>query len=173
MSSTQVSKSYRELVERTRPSNQSPGTTQESELDALVHELKDRDESAPGGSNGQPTNPIQRVRDIMVSELMPAFIELVEKYSRTGVKMEMDASDLLSGGREVSFAFSLGEHQLCLYGTVTTEAIAFHEVRRAPDVHGELASGPMLRLRGLGSTTFREFICERLCVLMRAVMKHR
>jgi len=173
MSTTQASISYRELVERTRPSDQPASFSQENELDALVHELKDREQSEANGSKVQAADPIQRVRDIMVGELMPAFIELVEKYSRSGVKMEMDASDLLGGGREVVFEFNLSEHQLRLHGTVTAEAIAFHEVRKAPDVHGELASGPMLRLRGLNGTTFREFICERLCVLMRTVMKHR
>jgi len=124
MSTTQASISYRELVERTRPSDQPASFSQENELDALVHELKDREQSEANGSKVQAADPIQRVRDIMVGELMPAFIELVEKYSRSGVKMEMDASDLLGGGREVVFEFNLSEHQLRLHGTVTAEAIA-------------------------------------------------
>ena len=58
-------------------------------------------------------------------------------------------------------------------GTVTTEAIAFHETRYAPDLHGELLSGPMLRLRGLDAGVFRKFICERLTILLRGAMRRR
>ena len=173
MSTARISKSYRELVAKTCPSKPPQPTSQEEELDALVTAMADHEDRASDGPDPLASDPIQRLRDLMVSELLPAFVELVEKYSRSGIRMEMDASSLLDGGREVYFEFSLGGHRIRLQGTVTTEAIAFHETRRAPDVHGELASGPMLRLRGLNVDVFREFICERLCALLRAAMKRR
>ena len=91
----------------------------------------------------------------------------------TGVSLEMDVSNFLAGGREISFEFGVGEYRAKLVGTVTTEAIAFHETRYAPDIDGELVSGPMLRLRNLDGTAFREFICERLSVLLRTAIRRR
>ncbi len=104
---------------------------------------------------------------------MPIFVELMEKYSTSGISMHMDASNFLQGGREISFEFGLGEYRAHLLGTVTTEAIAFHETRYNPEVQGELVSGPMLRLRNLTGETFRNFICERLTTLLRYAMRRR
>ncbi len=173
MSPKRVSNSYRDLVAQTRLSKPPPPPSQEEELDALVTALADRQRQTPDGSGTLASDPIQRLRDVMASELMPTFAELVEKYSRSSVRMEMDVSNLLEGGREVYFEFGLNGHRIRLLGTVTTEAIAFHETRQAPGMHGELVSGPMLRLRGLNATVFREFICERLCTLLRAAIKQR
>jgi hypothetical protein len=60
-----------------------------------------------------------------------------------------------------------------LQGTVTSDAIAFHEVRHAPDIEGQLVAGPMLRLKNLNAETFREFVCGRLTVLLRHVAGRR
>ena len=85
--------------------------------------------------------------------------------------MQMDASNFLQGGREISFEFGIGKHRVKLQGTVTNEAIAFHETRYSPNVRGELMSGPMLRTRNLDAQPFREFVCERLPVLLRQAMR--
>jgi hypothetical protein len=87
--------------------------------------------------------------------------------------MELDASNLLQGGRELNFEFAVGEYRSLLWGTATTEGIAFHETRHAPDLRGELTSGPMLRLRNLTGEVFRNFVCRRLSVLMRMALRQR
>ncbi|RME39064.1 MAG: hypothetical protein D6788_06205 [Planctomycetota bacterium] len=91
----------------------------------------------------------------------------MSKYAPAGISMQMDASDFLEGGREIKFQFAMNGHHVHMHGTVTTEAVAFHETRSSPHVRGELLSGPMLRLRGLDANRFRQFICERLARLVR------
>ena len=107
----------------------------------------------------------------MLKELIPDFVELVDKYSKAGISMQMDASNLLQGGREIKLEFSIGEYSVELEGTVTSDAIAFHETRYAPDVRGELISGPMLRLRQLDAAAFRSFVCERITLLFRTATR--
>ena len=116
---------------------------------------------------------IQALREKTIKELIPAFVGLVEKYSAVGVSMHMDASDFLEGGREIKFEFGIGDFRMELSGTVTTEAIAFHETRHSPEMQGELVSGPMLRLRGLTAEVFRNFICQRLALLVRVAMRRK
>ncbi len=116
-------------------------------------------------------DPIEALREMMLKEFIPVFLQLMDKYSKAGITMQMDASDFLQGGREIRFEFGIGKYRVHLAGTVTPEAIAFHETRYAPDVRGELISGPMLRMRGLSVKTFRDFVCERLTVLLRTAMR--
>jgi len=144
----------------------------EHELDALIDVMKRRGaDSVDDGRAGQ--SPLQALRGLTVNELVPVFVDLVEKYSKSGISMQMDASNFLEGGREIKFEFATGEFRTQLHGTVTGEGIAFHEVRYTPDFHGELATGPMLRLRQLNATTFREFICDRLTHLLRTALRRR
>ena len=156
---------------RQAPASPSPPAKRpEEELDSLIANLSD----APGASNtsgtGKP-DPLQELRELTINELVPIFVELVEKYSKSGITMQMDASSFLEGGREIKLEFGVGGHRMQLQGTVTTEAIAFHETRHSPGVQGELISGPMLRLRGLTGEIFRDFVCERLALLLRAAMR--
>lgn len=123
----------------------------------------------PGTATGGPDR-LSRLRALIVEELIPAFDELKEKYAASEVFLEMDASSFLDGGREMIFQFQVGDCQTKLAGTVTSEAIAFHETTSAPDMEGELASGPMLRLHRLNARTFKEFICERLAGLLKIVL---
>jgi hypothetical protein len=162
---------YQRLVESTRVPPPPPRSL-ETDLDKLIACMKERKrrqaEPAP-----KERDRVQELRELMVRELVGVFVELMEKYRDSGVSMEMDASSFLEGGREIRFDFAFGEFRIQMLGTVTTEAIAFHETRHFPDVRGELVSGPMLRLRSLNARVFRDFICERLAVLIRAVMRHR
>lgn len=48
--------------------------------------------------------------------------------------------------------------------TVKPEAVGFYETRLAPDMKGELASGPTLCLYRFHANVFREFIYEKLAV---------
>lgn len=140
----------------------------ETELDSLLEGLKSQKRISPDGKH---VDPLDKIREITIQELVPTFVELVEKYSDSGISMQMDASSFLEGGREIKFEFGINGHRISMIGTVTTEAIAFHETRYSPNVDGELLSGPMLRLRGLNSEVFRQFICERLTTLIRDAMR--
>lgn len=143
----------------------------ESKLDSLVSVLKDHDLGhREAGSSCEPGR-LEGLRELMIGQLIPVFVELVEKYSAAGFTMQMDASNFLEGGREIRFEFGIGDYRTELLGTVTTEAIAFHETRYNPNVHGDLISGPMLRLHTLDSSTFRNFVCERLLVLARSRLR--
>ena len=154
------------------PAPAAPSRGAEQNLDALLaamHEQSQRPQSQPAS----PLDPIQSLRDQVLRELIPEFEELVEKYTRNGVSMQLDASNLLDGGREIKFEFAVGPHRSQLDGTVTSDAIAFHEVRYAPDIQGQLLAGPMLRLRLLNRDTFREFVCERLALVLKQASKRR
>ena len=170
MSPANRSTGYKELVGRTAPPSQPAGSV-EDDLDALVAAWQERERQRSAPSPPDKPDAIQTLRDLTRSEFIAIFVELMEKYSQAGISMEMDASNFLEGGREITFEFGFGEYRIKLHGTVTTEAIAFHETRYAPDVRGELTSGPMLRLRHLNGQMFREFLCERLTILLRTVMR--
>jgi hypothetical protein len=109
----------------------------------------------------------------MQAELIPTFVELVEKYAPSGLTLHMDASKFLEGGREIRFEFGAGQYRIMLAGTITEDAIAFHETRYTPEVHGKLVSGPMLRLKNLTVQTFRDFVCERLSILLKSALRRR
>jgi len=165
---------YAELVRRQTANQQGASSTHpEEELDKLLANLKEAQEKPPPPKEEPKVDPLQQLRELTLNELIPIFVELVEKYSKSGVSMQMDASDLLQGGREIRLDFGVGDHRVQLLGTATSEAIAFHETRFNPEVHGELVSGPMLRLRNLSGEIFRDFICTRLTVLIRASLRKR
>lgn len=162
--------SLRESGRHTPASPDPPTKRPEEKLDALAADLGDTQHGSTCGGTSRP-DPIQELRELTINELVPVFVELVEKYSQSGINMQMDASSFLEGGREIRLEFGIGGHRMQLQGTVTAEAIAFHETRHSPGVQGELISGPMLRLRGLTGDIFRDFVCERLTLLLRAAMR--
>jgi len=163
---------FQQLLGKTRL-REPPPKNVESELDALVNALDERRKSVDAETPGRTVDPIHALRELTLRELVPVFVELVEKYSKSGIAMQMDASSLLEGGREIKFEFGIGEYRVQLQGTVTSDAIAFHEVRYAPDIHGQLLAGPMLRLKQLNAKTFREFVCERLAILLRSASRRK
>ncbi len=157
---------YQQLIQRTQPPSASKKTA-EGELDRLLQLMEQRRNDDRSQRIQDRADPIQLLRQFTIKELVPAFVELVEKYSKSGMAMHMDASNLLEGGRDMRFEFALAEHRIELQGTVTTDAIAFHELRTSPHVQGQMIAGPMLRLKQLTPDTFREFICARLAQLIR------
>ena len=163
---------YRQLVERTRP-EPSPPKSAEADLDGLLSSLQTRARTSEPAANPAGRDPLPALRDRMIDEFVPIFVELVEKYAQAGIAMQMDASNFLEGGREIKFDFAVGECRLQMHGTVTPDGIAFHETRYTPEFHGELTSGPMLRLRNLNARTFREFVCDRLSGVLRSAMRRR
>jgi hypothetical protein len=166
--------SYSELVRQTRPPARPGPPTPEEELDSVLETYQERvAETERDKKLKSKPDPVGVLRAQMLNEFIPVFVELVEKYSANGITMHMDASDFLDGGREVRFEFTLGKSDAQLLGTVTTEAIAFHETRHSPDLRGDLVTGPMLRLRGLTAEIFRDFICQRLTLLVRTATPKR
>lgn len=152
-------------------SGPTPGKV-EGNLDTLLGQMRERSERQ-GAAESKAGDRVQKFRELLVNELITVFVELVEKYSKNGISMQMDASNFLEGGRELTFEFALGEFRSQLHGTITSEGVAFHEVKYSPDFHGELTAGPMLRIRQLTAESFREFICDRLSRLIRMAMRRR
>ena len=170
VSATRPKTAYGELARRGHASPAEPERAEDA-LDSLVFQLKEAERQL--AETPPPADPIQAVREQMLNEFIPIFLELAEKYGESKISLEMDAANLLRGGREIEFQFCVGEYRTKLHGTVTTEAIAFHETRYTPHIAGELTSGPMLRLRGLTGEIFRNFLCERLGVLLRTALRDR
>lgn len=157
---------YQQLVASLKGRAHTPQTS-EAQLDTLLATIQERERKAREAASKPAPDPIQSLRELVVQELIPVFVELVEKYSDHGIAMQMDASNLLEGGRELAFEFGLGNCRMQLQGTVTQDSIAFHEVRHSSEVQGQLMAGPMLRLRHLDPNSFREFVCDRLTMLLR------
>lgn len=143
----------------------------EEGLDALITQFTQRREQQALVVQEHKPDPIQLLREDVLNEYIPVFMELTEKYAAAHIAMEMDASNLLQGGREIKFCFSLHGFRQELLGTATSEAIAFHETRYGPDNEGALSSGPLLRLRRLNAQTFKQFICNQLATLVRDAMR--
>lgn len=163
---------YQRLIEKTQPPVPVEQTT-ENELDRLLITIEERKRREQVRRVTPKVEPILALREKTVRELVPAFVDLVEKYGQMGVAMQMDASSLLEGGRELNFEFAFGAFRMELQGTVVTDAIAFHEVRHAPDVQGQMVAGPMIRLKTLTAKSFREFVCGRIMVLIRLANRRR
>lgn len=163
------SSQYEKLVKQNTPTQRSVKSA-EDDLDAMINMFQNRECKTSDSDTPRKPDKIENLRTLMKTELISVFVDLMEKYSKTGMSMDMDASNFLEGGREIRFEFGVGECRAELLGTVTEDAIAFHEVRHNPHVRGELVSGPMLRLRNLDASIFREFICERLTILLRDAM---
>ena len=150
--------------------------TREGELDSLisVYEQRVREERERAlAERESQADPVEKLRSLMDKELIPAFGELGKKYRAAGFTMKLDASTFLAGERELMIELGFKDHRSELCGVVTREAIAFSEIRRVGDTGGEISGGPSLRLRSLTTSTFREFVCERLGLLMRAAMRGR
>ncbi len=172
MSGNPQPSTYQELVASLKPGVARPNSA-EAQLDSLITTMRDRERRAKESAVAAAPDPIQVLRDQVVTQFIPMFVELVEKYTAVGMSMQMDASNLLEGGREIAFEFGMNDYRIQLQGTVTQSSIAFHEVRHSPDVQGQLMAGPMLRLRHLDAAAFRDFVCERLTVLLRFASKRK
>jgi hypothetical protein len=143
----------------------------EADLDSLLTKIEVRNQTGSDNSVMLKTDPLERFREQILCELTPVIMELSEKYASRGVTIQMDASNFLQGGRNVQFEFAIAGHRNVLKGTVTSEAIAFEEIRYSPSSDGDITSGPSLRLRQLDATTFRDFICKRVVLLLKQAVK--
>lgn len=141
------------------------------ELDRLVTRIDRAPAPRPRESSEGKIDPIENLRSQLINDFAPAFQELIDKYAPSGIALTLDASDFLAGGRLIKMSFKHGDHRTLLEGTVTSDMIAFLETRYSPSCDGQLLRGPALRLRGLTVDKFREFVCQRLAMLLRQAIK--
>jgi len=160
---------YGKLLEETARSPAQPVKAPEVELDSLIDRIEQRQKSAADTTVN--SSSLENLRNLLLQELIPAFMELSEKYSCRGISMRMDPSGFLQGDRGWDFEFAYNGYKSCLQGTVTSDMVAFEETRYAPNLGGELVSGPVLRVRTLNSSSFRDFVCERLALLLKTAVR--
>ncbi|MFQ5462427.1 MAG: hypothetical protein ACE5E5_07340 [Phycisphaerae bacterium] len=170
MAKEQPHTGYAQLVRRVAPASRNPPPA-EHDLDLLLDQLEEKKARNDPDTRPRKPDPIEQLRKAMLAEYIPIFVELSEKYAKSKIALEMDASNLLQGGREIKIAFSICGFRTELLGTVTNEAIAFHETHYTPDTGAQIASGPLLGLRRLNAKTFRDFICSQLAALVRTTMR--
>jgi hypothetical protein len=172
MESSGTKSKYGKLLQQTGFKPTAPAKAPQDELDSLIDRMEQLQKVHPDAGGG-PTDAgvLEQLRGLILQDLIPAFLELSQKYAPRGIVLRMDASSFLQGGRGWDFEFRFGDHRCCLHGTVTSEKVAFEETRYAPHVDGELASGPVLRIRHLNVATLRDFVCERLTLLLKSAMR--
>ena len=163
---------YQTLVRRCRP-RQSARRSVEEQLDALLHAEKDRQERLQDSSTEAKASALDEMRRQMREQLLSVFDDLRTKYEPSGILMEIDADDFLSGGVKLTIEVQYDLHGMRLEGTATSSGIAFHETRFSDSVAGVVTTGPMLGARTLSGQTFREFMCERVGQLVRSAMRRR
>ena len=130
----------------------------------------------PGQEEAAPKQAVSRLDDLRRSfreELIPAFEEIKQKYGTQGIKLDMDVSEFLEGRRKLAIEFSIKSHTVRLDGTVMETGIAFNEIRSIGGTPGAICSGPMLRTRQLTPDQFREFICGRIALLVRSILRQK
>jgi hypothetical protein len=106
--------------------------------------------------------------------LIPVVDGLRAKYGTRGVEVRLDSEDFMRGGRRVDLTVEFAGTGIRLEGTVTPTSIAFLQTRYSKDdPAGLAASGPSLRINGLNSATFRDFVCERISAIVELVVQGR
>ena len=148
----------------------------ESKLDSLLDQHSRSQEGAGPASKeaSLPVTPLDRLRQLVEGELIPAFEELRRKYEGKGITLVLDASNFLRGGRDIKVVIEFAGTGLRFDGTVMPNSIAFQQTRFAKDdPAGLTASGPTLRTRSLTGDTFRDFVCDRIVGLVQAVTQRK
>ena len=149
---------------------QTVGRSAESDLDALL-QIRENRLKAAETENEAPPDPVEVFRRSLEDELIPVLEELAHKYVTKGVVINWDVADLLAGGRELTFDFVMLPHRTTMHGTVARDVMAFQVTRYVSETGGEVSSGPMLPLRSLTQTRFREFLCEQITQMVRFVLR--
>lgn len=140
------------------------------DLDALISVYEDRKQRT-SQAPGERQDPVDRLRVQMMSELIPTFNAIASKYAPAGFALKFDVMGFLAGQRDLRIDITFGGSRVELQGTITSEMIAFNEVHYEGDVAGQICSGASLRLRTLTADLFREFLCDRLAVMVRAALR--
>ena len=145
----------------------------EEQLDFLLvrHQEQQSKQDAPPAAPEQAA--MDRFRRQMREELVPVVQELRDKYEPSGVFIEMDADDFLSGGVGLCIDLEFDIYAMRMEGTVARPGIGFREIHFANGVRGFETAGQMLRTRNLTADKFRTFLCERVTQLVRSVVRTR
>lgn len=160
---------YAQLVQQSTQTARKRRTAAE-DLDQLIHQISSPPRRSARASQEKP-NFVETLRKQIPDSLVPAFAELAAKYAMSGITLEFDPSDFLSGGRTIRMRFRHGAYCSELNGTVTSDMIAFLETRFSPSCDGHLMRGPALRIRGLTVELFQEFVCQRLAIMLKMVLR--
>lgn len=146
--------------------------TAETALDSLFNSQESYETNAPDAA--PQFSPMDTLRRRFVTELIPAFDGLAEKYAAKGVILELDADHFINGGRNVNITIEYQSAGTRLDGVVTDAAIAFTETRfSTADRGGVSASGPSLRTRDLSAHLFRDFVCRQIAPLVQSALRRR
>ena len=173
MAINKLRNSYKNLVKRQAPPVPEKKSSEET-LDELLNAHHQRSSSASGKTaDGAPRSRLDIFRDKLSGELGSAFEELKRKYESQGLVLNLDAEEFLLGGRRLNIEFRLQNYSVRLEGTVLESGIAFNEIRSIGGVAGAISSGPTLRIRDLTADEFREFVCGRIALLLRSVLRER
>lgn len=153
------------------PPGSASSASVETTLDELLRLHQQRQNDAARAQAASPTDPLEQLRRLFRTELVPAIDELAEKYAAQGVHLKMDVEDFLRGGSSLSIDIHFEHQGLRLTGTVIPGRIAFQETRYSDDAAGGVMSGPALSTRNLSAAQFREFVCQRIGALVRSVLR--
>jgi len=141
----------------------------ERRLDALLNRRVDPEPVVPAP---EPSDPLSRLRSRFADSFVAIVDELRGKYVANGVDLSLDAADFLGGGRQFTITIEFSGHGMRLEATVTDSIVAFSQTRfTASDRAGLTASGPSLRTRDLSANDFRNFVCERIALLVQSALK--
>ncbi len=144
----------------------------DSRLDSLLVERDEREQNGGAGAD-RPVSPMDRLRYRMISDFRPLFDDLATKYVDRGIGVQMDIADFLAGGRGINITIDFQGQELRLIGIATDAGIAFQETRIHHGIEETITSGPMLRTRTLTDEQFRDFICDHIAAVVRAVDRDR
>jgi hypothetical protein len=163
------------LIRHAQPRSAAAGPS-ETKLDSLL-EGHARNRSLPAPSIERPIapiSPLDRLRRLFETELIPTFEELRQKYERNGVKLQLTTDNFIAGGRDIRIVIEYDGSGMRYDGTVMSNAIAFQQTRfNEQDRSGLTASGPTLRTRDLDSNTFRAFVCDRIAALVQSEVQRK
>lgn len=147
--------------------------TAESQLDDLfeVQGTRHLDESS---GEAALFSRMDQLRRRFITDLIPAFDQIRQKYAEKGVMLELDADNFVNGGRKLTVTIEYEDAGTRLEGVVTSSAIAFTETRfSSSDRSGVAVSGPSLRIHDLNAHVFRDFVCRQIAPLVQAVLRRR
>jgi len=148
----------------------------EGKLDALfeLHEQEQTRARQRAEAQLAQETPIDRLRNIVKTQLVEAFKQMQAKYAAKGVRMQFDPRDFLAGGRNLRIILTYCKTGIRLDGVVTHSVIAFSRTQFSEsDRGGVTSSGPSLRVRDLDADAFRTFVCEQMAQLVQLVMRQR
>ncbi|UCG15234.1 MAG: hypothetical protein JSV19_08040 [Phycisphaerales bacterium] len=150
-----------------------PGKARSTEvkLDGLLQRYRQRVPASRSKTPIDPSDPLEELRERFRIELVPAFLEVVDKYGPQGIQLHLDVGRFLAGGSEILIDIAFESSGIRLLGTVLANRIAFQVTRYTNNVGPAISSGPTLQTRNLSGRRFRDFLCEHISDLVRSALR--